>query len=308
MLARLVETACHREEQGEDAAQTGIEDALVPAGGTKLLDAVDRLVDRRRAVAERQSRQPDEPPPQDFVAGGVGMGDRPLAGGEALVDSSLTNERRSEQLLGQGKATGVAEPCEGLDGLFRDRKHLRRPDRRVRAQPADRAPYQSVHRDAALLKTRCGVTGSGKERLGFGHPAGLEVEVAELDLNSRALAVVSDPELERGREPQCRLGECARRLRRLRREQVVLDGALRADERGGEREVMGELGQHARQVGGVALLERFADAQVELRQAHARDPVVDRATDELVREAARGRRRGHLLDDPAPRPPAGRLR
>ena len=74
------------------------------------------------------------------------------------------------------------------------------------------------------------------------------------------------------------------RGRSFGRAQVVGDGTLDPCKRRGEREVMGELGQDAARVAGVDALERFAESEVELDPAHARDSVVDGSPHKLVRE------------------------
>ena len=70
-----------------------------------------------------------------------------------------------------------------------------------------------------------------------------------------------------------------------------------AERRGGG-EVVREVGEVAPRAP-VGALEGLADAQVELRPAHAREPVVERPAHELVREAVGQRARRELLDHPA---------
>ena len=74
-------------------------------------------------------------------------------------------------------------------------------------------------------------------------------EDAELGLHSRPLAGVGDSELERGREPCGRFVVCHRRACGFGGAEVVVDCAFDARERGGEGEVVGELGQDAAGVG-----------------------------------------------------------
>src|SRR5262249_22738773 len=79
--------------------------------------------------------------------------------------------------------------------------------------------------------------------------------------------------------------------------EVVLDAAFGASDRGGDGEVVGELGQHL----AVSLLdafERLADLEVQPGAADPRDAVVDDSAHELMREAAAGRRPGQRLDEP----------
>ena len=57
-------------------------------------------------------------------------------------------------------------------------------------------------------------------------------------------------------------------------------------------------GRTRREIGGVGVFERLADAQVQLRAANTPDLVVDRAADELVGEPARRLPVGQLLEHP----------
>ena len=159
---------------------------------------------------------------------------------------------------------------------------------------------EHARREASLLEARRGVEARGQHRVGLRDPPRLEQKVAELDLDARALARVGDPELERAREPRGRLVEAAAAIAASRGAEVVVDRALDAGDRGGEREVVGELGQDAGRIGRVDALERLADAEVKLGSADPDDPVVDGAAHELVREAAGRRRLRQLLDDPGP--------
>ena len=93
MLARLVEAAGHREHQGEAPAQSGIEHGVVAARGSELVEPVDRLAGRRRAVAEPERDPPDHVPSQHLIPGGLGVGERPLERREALLGATLASER-----------------------------------------------------------------------------------------------------------------------------------------------------------------------------------------------------------------------
>ena len=107
-----------------------------------------------------------------------------------------------------------------------------------------------------------------------------------------------DPQLERGAQPRRRLVERERGDRRPRGEHVVVDAALGAAERRRGGEMVCEVGESAAGAP-VGALERLADAQVQLRPAHPGQPVVQRATHQLVREPVRQRARRQLLDHPA---------
>ena len=210
--------------------------------------------------------------------------------GEALGDTALAGKGEAEQPL------GVGESRAGRRAPGRSRS----PARASRSISTGFQSGLDLHRCSASWTRRRAASPRSPRPVAVSMPSSssasasaplprLEQRVAELDLDTRTLARVGDPELERGREPGGALGEGPGRERRLGRAQVVVDGALDAVRRGGEREVVGELGQDAARIARVDALERLADAEVELGAADAGDPVVDGAAHELVREAAGGR-------------------
>ena len=142
--------------------------------------------------------------------------------------------------------------------------------RGIRREPLVRALDERARREASLSKRGRGFQARSQERVGLRQAAAFVVEVAELGLHPGALAWIGDAELERRREPRRRFAVGHRRGRSLGRAKVVVDRALGAGDGGGDGEVMGELGQDAREIGRIDLLERFADEEMQLRQADAR--------------------------------------
>ena len=119
--------------------------------------------------------------------------------------------------------------------------------------------------------------------------------VPELEQQRGALGRLVHAELERDAEALRRGVEVESLGGRPRGAHVVLDAALDAAERGGRGEVVREVGDRAR----ARALERLAHAQMELRPAHRRQRVVERAADELVSEPVGQAARGQLLDHAA---------
>ena len=129
---------------------------------------------------------------------------------------------------------------------------------------------ERARRDASLLEAGRGVEARGQHRVGLRDPPRLVRRWASstwVRARSRGSSIPSSSAVEslRGgfaRTPPPRSPR--------RRAQVVVDRTLDARDRGGKREVVGELGQDAGRVGRVDALERLADAEVQLGAIDAR--------------------------------------
>ena len=136
----------------------------------------------------------------------------------------------------------------------------------------------------------------GDRLVGIAAAAGCVAEAGE---GVRTLAVVVDPELERRPVASGGVFERERRRRRLGREQVVLHGPLQpADRRAGGVVVCERREPRTAVAARGPAGERLGDAQVELGLPHGRQPVCDRATNELVGEPVRDGG-AELLDEKA---------
>ena len=116
--------------------------------------------------------------------------------------------------------------------------------------------------------------------------------------HSDALASVGDAELERRAEPILGLVERNRLDRRLRCEEVVLDGTLDSADCRRLRVVVCERGEPGPAV--AFRLERLRHPEVDLRLARGGETVGHRAADELVREAVGQPASRSLEENPAP--------
>src|SRR4029077_20590085 len=106
----------------------------------------------------------------------------------------------------------------------------------------------------------------------------------QLEQSTGVLGLAPDPDLDRGLQSHRGIVEGKRRTRRPRRAQVVVDRPLGPAEWGGGAEVMGEVCERA--VGaGAGALERFPDTKMQFGSPKLREPVVERAADDLVGEA-----------------------
>ena len=127
--------------------------------------------------------------------------------------------------------------------------------------------------------------GGRPERLqGIAGLAGPVVGGAQLQLDLGVGGLVVDAQLERRAQRADRLAERQRGVGGGGRPQVVLDRPLGAVDGRGGGEMVGEVGQSARRVGGAGRLHRLRHLQVQLGPAQARQPVVQRAAHQLVGE------------------------
>ena len=216
----------------------------------------------------------------------------------AVVHPPRDRDRLVAQL---GAALGLADE-RTCPGQPRQQQHAQRGvagiERRQRLlQQLDRALVEHRHPPAGGLHPDRGAgqkirvvepprrLGGRPERLqGIAGLAGPVVGGAQLQLDLGVGGLVVDAQLERRAQRADRLAERQRGVGGGGRPQVVLDGPLGAVDgrRGGE--VVGEVGQSARRVGGAGRLHRLRHLQVQLGPAQARQPVVQGAAHQLVGE------------------------
>ena len=228
------------------------------------------------------------------------MGERPLVCGEALAEASLARKGQAEQPLGVGESRLVVDLSERLDRLSGEALHLHRIPTGVRPPPLQPELDLQARGQRSFAESGRGFDAFFQQRLGLRTPPAFEQRVAELALDTRALARVGDAELERSLKSGGALGEGPGCEGRPAGSKVVVDAAFGACDSGGLGEVVGERGQHAGRICLVDALQRLADLEVELPAADAGDAVVDGSAHELVGKAAGGSRLGQLLDEPGP--------
>jgi hypothetical protein len=130
---------------------------------------------------------------------------------------------------------------------------------------------------------------------------------SELELNLGLLRGTLDAQHERGTKVGGRLLERERRHRRPRRAQVVVDRPLRVAKGPCRREMVRHVRQPPDRSRPQGLLERRPDSQVQLGPAEPAEPIVERLSHELVREAVCEPRGWDLLDHSAAHPFVERL-
>jgi len=236
-----------------------VEHRVAAVSRPKLLQAVDCLTGGGGAVEKLPVGSPDDVAARDLISGGLRVGKGLLERRAALDASTLAAERMSQQVLGHGETKWIGELRECPDRLLGYRDDLRGAHPRIRREPLVRALNERARSEGSFAEAGCGVEACGQERVGFGQSAAFVVEVAELGLHPRTFPWVGDAELERGREPRRRFAVGAGSGSGLGRAEVVGDTALGAGDRGRDGEMVGELGQDAREIGRIDPFECLAD-------------------------------------------------
>ena len=183
------------------------------SGGSPRATGVGPIAERsRRAIRSTRRRATWSPEAS-------ACDERALERGAGLAATALAPEREAEQPLGRRRdrarspsSSNVSIACLG------DRSASRSGSTSGSPPAAAPALDERARREASLLEAGRGVEARRQERLGLRGPPRLAEEVAELDLDARALARVGDAELERGREPRGaprrRRAGCERRVGR----------------------------------------------------------------------------------------------
>jgi hypothetical protein len=215
--------------------------------------------------------------------------------GRAVVVAAIVQRPRepAQQPHTQGRVF-VGERVGGLlEQLERPLVDQSRPP--ARGLVADCRPGQQVA--GPQVASQLGGGAEGLDRLQGG--AAPVARLAEREVGLRAPADVVDAQLDGRPQVRRRLLMGQGRGGRVGRQEAVLDGPRGPAERRGRREVVGEVGEVARRARRRRRLERLGHAEVQLGAAQRADAVVERAADELVREAIGQAAARDLLDDPA---------
>ncbi len=251
-------------EHGQDLVEPGV--PLGPVGPHEH--------GRKRRAVVQPARHRDRLPPQPRAA--VVVADERAGTGEAAQHHDA---QAGVALLEHTRRLGQDLERSGLDGGHAPARVLesdRRPGEQLAVADVTGDVGRGAIRDERIRAVPAAIAG---------HAEG------ELDLGS--LVRVGDAQPERRSQGRHRLVERERCRRGGGRADVVVHRALGPAQRRRGSEVAGEVGQRARRGPRGGGLDRLARAQVQLGPARRRQPVVERTSHELVREAVDHRALGH---------------
>ena len=204
-----------------------------------------------------------------------------------------------------GQAGQQARPQLTAVGTHRRQRLLEQIDRVATRQPRPPAGFLIANRSSREQLGGVQLAGQlrrrDERRKRVGRVPGPVARGAQLQQRLRPLALVLDADLERGSQALRRVVEGKRGARRARRAQVVNDRPLGAAERRCGAKMMGEVREAALGVRPDAL-QCLRNAEVKLGATQAREPVIERASHDLVGEAPGQPLRRELLDHPARHP------